>query len=103
MQTCYERGMPTCDECGKFVIHLNANGKCPDCNGCPDNIVDYRIWSQLELIARIEELEGLIDTAMDGSIPVHTDLLEVCAHCGEPMNAIVRVPHHTENGVDVTK
>lgn len=30
-------------------------------------------------------------------------LEQKCAHCGEPLYAIVRVHHHTENGKDVTK
>ena len=91
MKTCYERGMPTCEECGKFKIHLNANGKCPECNGNPDHIIDYRIWGHRELIERIEELER--------QLHVH----EVCARCKEPMYVVIRGHHHTETGVNVTK
>lgn len=31
------------------------------------------------------------------------ELSEKCQHCGDSMNGIVRVHHHTENGEDVTK
>lgn len=50
--------------------------------------MDYSAWGERELIEELERRDAAIGA---------------CAHCGEPMHGLVRIHHHTENGVDVTR
>jgi len=49
--------------------------------------MDYFAWGMRELVEELERRDAEIGA---------------CNHCGEPLHGLIRVHHHTENGVDVT-
>ena len=50
--------------------------------------IDYWCWGMSELVEELEKRDAAIGS---------------CVHCGDPMHGLVRIHHHTENGIDVTK